>query len=67
MRTTSTPCNRICALAAVITVTVAGCRSRVADRHAVVLVSLDGFRSEYLDWYDAHHLRALAARRVRAL
>jgi len=33
---------------------------------SVVLVSIDGFRSEYLDRYTAPHLRALATAGVRA-
>jgi len=35
-------------------------------QQAVVLVSIDGFRADYLDRYAAPHLRALAARGVRA-
>lgn len=65
--------NRFARRAAVTTVTlvVAAC-ARGASRPApgggqsVVLISLDGFRSEYLDRYQVPHLRALAARGVRA-
>ena len=58
-------------ITAVIAVTLAAVScapSRTAPEQppAVVLVSIDGFRSEYLDRYDAPHLRALAARGVRA-
>ena len=46
---------------------LAACRaSRTDDRPALVLISIDGFRSEYLDRYDAPHLRELARRGVRA-
>jgi predicted AlkP superfamily pyrophosphatase or phosphodiesterase len=37
-----------------------------SGEQSVVLVSIDGFRSEYLDRYPAPHLRALAAAGVRA-
>jgi len=53
-----------CALA------LAGCGRTAAPapsgEQSVVLVSIDGFRSEYLDRYAAPHLRALAASGVRA-
>lgn len=63
-----------CILAAavmLVTPLVAGCARRAgttapAGAQSVVLVSLDGFRSEYLDRYAAPHLRALAASGVRA-
>lgn len=38
----------------------------VAQGHKVVLVSLDGFRADYLDRPEAVHLRQLAAEGVRA-
>ena len=71
MRVTRASRNLFPGIAAVIAVTLAAAScapSRTAPEQppAVVLVSIDGFRSEYLDRYDAPHLRALAARGVRA-
>ena len=71
MTTERHPHNSTARLAAVIAVTLASTAcapSRTAPEPAqsVVLVSIDGFRSEYLDWYEAPHLKALAARGVRA-
>jgi predicted AlkP superfamily pyrophosphatase or phosphodiesterase len=61
-----------CAVAILCTlaVSLAACRTArvsqtVAD-HTVVLISLDGFRWDYLDRPEARHLRTLAARGVRA-
>ena len=52
-----------------VTLLFGGCRpSQPAPEpdQAVVLVSIDGFRSEYLDRYEAPHLRQLAGHGVRA-
>src|SRR5688572_506427 len=47
---------------------VAACRPDVlpAERAILVLVSIDGFRWDYLDRYESPNLRRLAARGVRA-
>ena len=50
---------------------IAGCRStrdaeEPADRPTLILVSLDGFRWDYLERYEAPHLTALAASGVQA-
>jgi predicted AlkP superfamily pyrophosphatase or phosphodiesterase len=64
--------NRTRVGVAVTTVTVLLVGACARDRGgpavgpAVVLLSIDGFRSEYLDRFEAPHLRALAARGVRA-
>jgi predicted AlkP superfamily pyrophosphatase or phosphodiesterase len=59
------------AVTAVTLLVAAACARSVgtpapAGEQSVVLVSIDGFRSEYLDRYAAPHLRALAAAGVRA-
>lgn len=59
------------AVTAVTLLLVAACGRRVdtpspAGEQSVVLLSIDGFRSEYLDRYAAPHLRALAHAGVRA-
>ena len=59
------------AVTAVTLLAAAGCARgggapAPASQPSVVLLSIDGFRSEYLDRYPAPHLRALAAAGVRA-
>ena len=56
------------ALVAVLAVLVAACQPAPspADRAIVVLVSIDGFRWDYLDRYQPPHLTRLAAAGVRA-
>jgi len=41
-------------------------RSAEASEEVLILVSFDGFRWDYMDWPEAAHVRALAARGVRA-
>ncbi len=71
----SIPVNRFAVRAAVIgvtTLTVGACARHAAGAAApsggqsVVIVSIDGFRADYLDTMDPPHLRALAAAGVRA-
>ncbi len=62
--------------AVVLAVFVAACRSpqgtralnssAKADATITILISLDGFRWDYVDWPEAANVRALAARGVRA-
>ena len=53
---------------ALVLVSAAAARTPRPQRgeSAVVLIALDGFRSDYLDLYEAPNLRALAVRGVRA-
>jgi predicted AlkP superfamily pyrophosphatase or phosphodiesterase len=56
------------ALPIALAILVAACRpaSVAPERPIVILVSIDGFRWDYLDRYEAPHMRALAAKGVRA-
>ena len=58
------------ALIVVATLATAACagagRTSPSGGQTVVMISIDGFRPDYLEWFQPPHLNALAARGVRA-
>ncbi|MEQ1910309.1 MAG: ectonucleotide pyrophosphatase/phosphodiesterase [Vicinamibacterales bacterium] len=66
MRNTQSPKHAVCLLVVVLAAFMSTACGRAASHPLVVLVSLDGWRWDYIDRASAPNLRALAARGVRA-